>query len=473
MDSEEFRRLAHEVVDWIADYRERTTYGEYPVMSRVAPGDVRTALPAAPPLEGQSLDGVLDDLTRVILPGCTHWQDPRFFAYFPSNSSLAAVLGDFLSTGLAQLGLNWQASPALTELEELTTDWLRQMVGLGDAWSGVIQDTASTATLVALICARERATDYAAARGGLQASERPLVVYASSQSHSSVDKAALLAGFGRDNLRVIAVDERFGMRADALRQAVEADRAAGRVPCAVVATVGSTATTAVDPLEALAGVAREHGLWLHVDAAMAGSAMILPECRPLWQGIEQADSLVLNPHKWLGASFDCSAYFVRDAQHLVRVMSTNPSYLRTAADAKVRNFRDWGIPLGRRFRALKLWLLIREQGVQGLQQRLRRDLEHARWLTAQIDAAPGWQRLAPVPFQTVCVRHVPPGLTGEALDAHTLAWVRRINESGRAYLTPAMLGNQWMVRVSFGVESTEHEHVAALWTQMREEAEAG
>jgi aromatic-L-amino-acid decarboxylase len=471
MDSEEFRRLAHEVVDWIADYRERTTHGEFPVMSCVAPGDVRAALPAAPPLEGQSLDGVLDDLTRVILPGCTHWQDPRFFAYFPSNSSLAAVLGDFLSTGLAQLGLNWQASPALTELEELTTDWLRQMVGLGDAWSGVIQDTASTATLVALICARERATDYAAARGGLQASERPLVVYASSQSHSSVDKAALLAGFGRDNLRVIAVDERFGMRADALRQAVEADRAAGRVPCAVVATVGSTATTAVDPLEALAGVARAHGLWLHVDAAMAGSAMILPECRPLWQGIEQADSLVLNPHKWLGASFDCSAYFVRDAQHLVRVMSTNPSYLRTAADAKVRNFRDWGIPLGRRFRALKLWLLIREQGVQGLQKRLRRDLEHARWLTAQVDAAPGWQRLAPVPFQTVCVRHVPPGLTGEALDAHTLAWVRRINESGRAYLTPAMFGNQWMVRVSFGVESTEHEHVAALWTQMRAEAE--
>ena len=473
MDSEEFRRLGHEVVDWIADYRARATRGEFPVMSRVAPGDVRAALPTAPPLEGQSLDGILDDVTRVILPGCTHWQDPRFFAYFPSNSSLAAVLGDFLSTGLAQLGLNWQASPALTELEELTTDWLRQMLGLSDGWSGVIQDTASTATLVALICARERLTDHAAARGGLQASERPLVVYASSQSHSSVDKAALLAGFGRENLRAIPVDHRFGMSADALRRAVEADRAAGHAPCAVVATVGSTATTAIDPLEALADVARADGLWLHVDAAMAGSAMILPECRPLWQGIEQADSLVLNPHKWLGASFDCSTYFVRDAQHLMRVMSTNPSYLRTAADAKVRNFRDWGIPLGRRFRALKLWLLIREQGVQGLQKRLRRDLEYARWLAAQVDAAPGWQRLAPVPFQTVCVRHVPPGLTGEALDAHTLAWVRRINESGRAYLTPAVLGDRWMVRVSFGVEATEHEHVAALWDQMRAEAERG
>jgi aromatic-L-amino-acid decarboxylase len=473
MDTDEFRRLGHEVVDWIADYRARTVRGELPVMSRVAPGDVRAALPAAPPAEPQPLDGVLDELTRIILPGCTHWQDPRFFAYFPSNSSLAAVLGDFLSTGLAQLGLNWQASPALTELEELTTDWLRQMLGLSGGWSGVIQDTASTATLVALVCARERTTDYGAARGGLQSSERPLVIYASSQSHSSVEKAALLAGFGRENVSLVAVDDRYAMSAQALRQAVAADRARGYAPCAIVATVGSTATTAVDPLEALASVAREHGLWLHVDAAMAGSAMILPECRPLWQGIEAADSLVLNPHKWLGASFDCSTYYVRDPQHLVRVMSTNPSYLRTAADAKVRNFRDWGIPLGRRFRALKLWLLIREQGVQGLQKRLRRDLEHARWLAGQIDATSGWQRLAPVPFQTVCVRHVPPALTGGALDAHTLAWVRRINESGRAYLTPAMLGNQWMVRVSFGVEATEHEHVVALWSQMRAEAERG
>ncbi|HVS78558.1 MAG TPA: pyridoxal-dependent decarboxylase [Steroidobacteraceae bacterium] len=473
MDIEEFRRLGHEVVDWIADYRQRAAQGEFPVMSRAAPGDVRAALPATPPAKAQPLGGVLDDMTRVILPGCTHWQDPRFFAYFPSNSSLAAVLGDFLSTGLAQLGLNWQASPALTELEQLTTDWLRQMLGLSSAWSGVIQDTASTATLVALICARERTTDHGAARGGLQASDRPLVVYASGQSHSSVEKAALLAGFGRENLHVVAVDDRYGMSAEALRGAVAADAAAGRVPCAVVATVGSTATTAVDPLEEIASVAQAHGLWLHVDAAMAGSAMILPECRPLWHGIERADSLVLNPHKWLGASFDCSTYFVRDAEHLVRVMSTNPSYLRTAADAQVRNFRDWGIPLGRRFRALKLWLLIREQGVEGLQLRLRRDLDHARWLAAQVDAAPGWRRLAPVPFQTVCVRHAPPGLEGEALDAHTLGWVRRINESGRAFLTPALLENRWMVRVSFGVEATEREHVQALWKQMRAEAERG
>jgi aromatic-L-amino-acid/L-tryptophan decarboxylase len=471
VDIEEFRRRGHEVIDWIADYRERVARGEFPVMSRVAPGAVRAALPASPPAAAQDLDGVLDELARLIVPACTHWQDPRFFAYFPSNSSLAAVLGDFLSTGLAQLGLNWQASPALTELEELTTDWLRQMLGLSEGWSGVIQDTASTATLVALICARERTTDHGAARGGLQASERPLIVYASSQSHSSIEKAALLAGFGRANLRIVAVDERYGMSPRALREAVAADAACGHAPCGIVATIGSTATTAIDPLEPIASLAREQGLWLHVDAAMAGSAMILPECRPLWRGIEQADSLVLNPHKWLGASFDCSTYFVRDAQHLVRVMSTNPSYLRTAADSQVRNFRDWGIPLGRRFRALKLWLLIREQGVEGLQRRLRRDLGHARWLAEQVDATPGWQRLAPVPFQTVCVRHVPESLAGEALDAHTLAWVRRINESGRAFLTPAMLGDRWMVRVSFGVEATTREHVVALWRQMRAEAE--
>ncbi|HJS88993.1 MAG TPA: pyridoxal-dependent decarboxylase [Steroidobacteraceae bacterium] len=471
MDTEEFRRRGHELIDWIADYRRRVARGELPVMARVAPGEVRAGLPASPPAEAQSLEGLLDDLARVIVPGCTHWQDPRFFAYFPSNSSLAAVLGDFLSTGLAQLGLNWQASPALTELEELTTDWLRQMLGLSESWSGVIQDTASSATLVALICARERTTDHGAARGGLQACERPLTVYASSQSHSSVEKAALLAGFGRANLRIVAVDERYAMSPQALREAIAADEARGQAPCAIVATVGSTATTAIDPLEPIAAVARERGVWLHVDAAMAGSAMILPECRALWRGIEQADSLVLNPHKWLGASFDCSTYFVRDAQHLVRVMSSNPSYLRTAADAKVRNFRDWGIPLGRRFRALKLWLLIREQGVEGLKRRLRRDLGHARWFAEQVDATPGWERLAPVPLQTVCVRHVPPGLAGEALDAHTLGWVRRINESGRAFLTPAMLGERWMVRVSFGVEATEHEHVVALWRQMRDEAE--
>ncbi len=439
----------------------------------MAPGAIKAELPASPPEAPEPFDAVMKDLTKVILPGCTHFQDPRFFGYFPANSSLSAVLGDYVSTGLAQLGLNWQASPALTELEEVTTDWLRQMLGLSSAWSGVIQDTASTTTLVALLCARERATSYGAARGGLQESEQPLVIYASSSSHSSVDKAALLAGFGRSNLRVVPVDAHYAMRPDALDEAIKADEARGLKPCAVVATVGSTATTAFDPLSAIAKISKAHGLWLHVDAAMAGSAMILPECRSMWSGVEEADSLVINPHKWLGASFDCSVYFVRDPEHLVRVMSTNPSYLQTAADSQVKNFRDWGIPLGRRFRALKLWFLIREQGVSGLQARLRRDLGHAKWFAAQVDAAPGWMRVAPTPLQTVCVRHEPPGLSGDALDTHTLAWVRRINESGKAYLTPAMLDGRWMVRVSFGTEATGHEHVVKLWELMREQASRG
>jgi aromatic-L-amino-acid decarboxylase len=471
MDAEEFRRLGHRVVDWIADYRATTS--DRPVMSRVEPGSIRAALPASPPERGEPFEAVLADLERVVVPGLSHWQHPRFFGYFPSNGEPASVLGDFLSTGLGVLGLSWQSSPALTEVEEVATDWMRQMLGLSPAWSGVIQDTASSSTLVALVCARERATDYTMVRGGLQAAPE-LVIYTSPQAHSSVEKAALLAGFGRAQVRQVALDAAFAMRPDALDEAVRADRAAGRRPCAVVGTCGSTATTAFDPLGAIAEVAREHGMWFHVDAAMAGSAMILPECRPLWEGIEGADSLVLNPHKWLGVAFDCSLYYVRDAQHLVRVMSTNPSYLQTAADGRVRNYRDWGIPLGRRFRALKLWALIREQGVAALQTRLRRDLDNARWLAEQVALEPGWRLLnAPVRLQTLCVRHEPPGLDGDALDRHTLGWVERVNASGFAYLTPAQLEGRWMARISIGAIATEREHVAALWQRLRGEVQRG
>jgi aromatic-L-amino-acid decarboxylase len=469
MTPEEFRRIGHQIVDWIADYRARVA--ERPVMSAVEPGSVRAQLPAHPPENPQPFDGILRDLESVVLPGLSHWQHPRFFGYFPSNGDLSSVLGDYLSTGLGVLGLSWQSSPALSELEEVMTDWMRQMVGLSEAWSGVIQDTASTSTLVALICARERASDYCLARGGLQAEPKPLVVYTSAQSHSSVEKAALLAGFGRAHVRNVATDERYAMRPDALAAAVQADVAKGLVPCAVVATTGTTTTTAIDPVAAVADVARSHGLWLHVDAAMAGSAMILPECRPLWDGIEAADSVVLNAHKWLGAAFDCSLYYVRDPQHLVRVMSTNPSYLQSAVDSRVKNLRDWGIPLGRRFRALKLWCLIREQGVEGLRRRLRRDIENARWLEAQVRAADLWRVLAPVPLQTLCVRHEPSGLDGDALDRHTLAWADRVNRSGAAYLTPAVLDGRWMVRVSIGAIATERTHVEALWSAMRSVAE--
>ena len=446
MTPEEFREAGHKLIDWIADYRAKVA--DFNVMARTAPGEIRALLPASPPDSPESFDTILGDLEKIILPGLSHWQSPHFFGYFPSNGLLSSVLGDYASTGLGVLGLSWQSSPALTELEEVTTDWMRQMVGLSDAWSGVIQDTASTCTMLALICAREK--------GGQ-------IVYVSAHSHSSVNKAAMLAGFKRDNIRIVKHGKDFAMVAGDLEAQIVRDRAAGLEPCAIVATTGTTTSTALDPIESIAEIARKYGIWLHVDAAMAGSAMVLPECRWMWQGIEGADSLVLNPHKWLGIAFDCSLYYVRDPQHLIRVMSTNPSYLQSSADAQVKNLRDWGIPLGRRFRALKIWFAVREQGVSGLQARLRRDLENAQWLAEQVRATENWSVLAPVPLQTLCILHKPNGLDGDELDRHTQGWADRVNRSGKAYLTPAILDGRWMVRVSIGALLTEREHVEGLW----------
>ncbi len=470
MTPEEFRRYGHMVVDRIADYR--AAVGTMPVMSRVHPGEIRAQLPANPPTEPEPFEAILADLDRVIMPGLSHWQHPAFFGYFPSNGELAAVLGDFLSTGLGVLGLSWQSSPALTELEEVSTDWMRQMMGLDPAWQGVIQDTASTSTLVALVSARERTTGMSADRGGLQAEPTPCTVYTTAQAHSSVEKAALLAGFGRAHVRVVAHDAVHAMKAESLAAMMAADVSAGLRPCAVVATTGTTASTALDPVAQIVDAARAHDAWVHVDAAMAGSAMLLPECRWMWAGIEGADSLVVNVHKWLGVPFDCSLYYVRDSRHLVNVMSTSPSYLRNASDSDVRNLRDWGLALGRRFRALKLWMLIREQGVSRLQARLRRDLDNARALADIIRATPQWQVVAPVPLQTLCVRHEPPGLTGAALDDHTRKWVDRINQSGEAYLTPAVLDERWMARISIGALTTEWADVERLWATMQRAAAA-
>ncbi len=471
MTPEEFRRYGHRLIDWLADYHE--SLAKRAVMAKTKPGEVRAALPPAPPEEPEDFAAMIADLDRIVLPGLTLWQHPRFFGYFPANALPAGILADLVSTGLGVIGLSWQSSPAVTEVEEVATDWLRQMLGLSPAFSGVIQDTASTSTLVALICARERATDYALARGGLQGEARTPRVYVSAHAHSSVDKGALLAGFGRLNLRLVPFDAKYSMRADALAEMVAADIANGDLPCAIVATVGTTATTAIDPIAEIAEVARRHGLWLHVDAAMAGSAMILPECRWMWEGVEGADSLVINAHKWLGAPFDCSVYYVRDPEHLMRVMSTNPSFLQSSVDGEVKNLRDWGIPLGRRFRALKLWFIIREQGVSGLQSRLRRDMANARRLADKVAAAPGWRVVAPVNLQTVCVRHEPDGLEGEALDAHTTQWVEAVNRSGAAYLTPAVLDGRWMARVSVGALATEEADIDAVWATMREAAEGG
>ena len=472
MQPAEFRALGHDLVDWIADYRERI--GELPVMSRVQPGEVAAQLPTEPPQTGGDLEGIVADLDRIVMPGITHWNHPGFLAYFPSNSDLSSVLADLVGSGLGVQGMSWLTSPAATEVEDVVMDWLRQMVGLPETFTGVIEDTASTSTFTALLCARERTSRFSQNRGGLQAEDAPLVVYASDQAHSSIPKAALLAGFGAEHLRLIETDLEHSLRLDLLQQAVEADLAAGRRPCAVVAAVGTTATTALDPVAGIADLCARHDMWLHVDAALAGTAMICPEYRWMWEGVERADSIVFNPHKWMGTGFDLSAYYVRDPEHLVRVMSTDPSYLRTAQDGQVRNLRDWGIPLGRRFRSLKLWFLLREYGVEGLQTRVRRDVGNAEWLAEQVVAAPEWDLLAPAPLQTVCLRHVPPALAGdeEALATHNAAVVQSINDDGRFYYGTSVLKGMLIQRVSVGAQPTEREDVEAFWAALQETAAA-
>jgi aromatic-L-amino-acid/L-tryptophan decarboxylase len=465
VNADEFRRLGHALVEWVATYREQIE--SRPVMSRVRPGEIRARLPRQPPEQGGGASDLAALLDRDVLPGITHWNHPSFFAYFPSNTSYASILADLACAGLGVQGMSWQTSPAATEIEEVVMDWLRQMVGLSPAWTGVIQDTASTATLGALLCARERVSGFAQVDRGMQGNGPPLVVYASAQAHSSIEKATLLAGFGKAHLRPVITDERFAMRVDALRGAIAEDLAAGLRPCAIVATCGTTNTTAFDPIAAIGDLAEEHDIWLHVDAAMAGTAMVVPECRALWDGIERADSLVFNPHKWMGAGFDLSAYYCRDAQHLIRVMGTNPTYLRTQQDGEVSNFRDWHIPLGRRFRALKLWFYILDVGVEGIRSRLRRDLANARWLADQIASTPGWSVVAPVSLQTVCIRHVPLALEEPAIATHNLAIARRINDSGAAYLTPSVVDGRQILRVSIGAELTERRHVEALWAQLQ------
>lgn len=464
MTPEEYRAAGHLLVDWIADFRSRIE--TLPVKSAALPGDVSGRIPAVPPTVPDSLETIVADLDQILLPACSHPQHPGFMAFFPANASLSSALGDLVSTGLGQLGITWELSPALTELEQVTCDWMRRLYGLSDRWRGTIQDTASSGALVAMLCARERALGEAG-RAGLQAASAPLVVYASNQAHSSITKAVHLAGFGADHLRLVEVDGSLAMVAAALEAAIVEDLAAGLRPAAVIATVGTTATTAVDPVAAIADIAARHGLWCHLDAAMAGTAMLLPDLRWMWEGVEAVDSISINPHKWMGTAFDCSLFYVRDPAELVGVMSTSPSYLRSSVDGEVTQYRDWGIPLGRRFRALKLWFQLRLDGVDSITARIRRDLGYARRLEALASAEPDWRVVAPVPLQTVCLRHEPDGLTAEEVDRHTLAWVERVNRAGNFYLTPALVEGRWLVRVSFGAEQTEPHHVDRLWDELR------
>lgn len=469
MTPEEFRAAAHQLVDWVADHRERIA--TLPVRAQVAPGDVRAQLPAEPPEGGESIEALLSDLQHIIVPGVTQVQHPMHFGWFPSNASLASVLGDIASGGLGSLGISWESSPALTELEQVVCDWMRQLLGLSEEWHGTIVDTASTAALVAMIVARERASDMSRDGGGLQSARQPLVIYTTEQAHSSIIKGALLAGFGDNNVRRVPTDSQsHAMRPDLLRKAIEADLEAGRKPAAIVATVGSTSVTAMDPVAGIAHIGKEYDCWVHVDAAMAGSAMLLRECRWMWHGVEGADSVSLNPHKWMGTILDCSLLYVREPTALTRVFSTNPPYLRSGVDEEVVQYRDWSIPLGRRFRALKLWFHLRIDGPGAIRARLRSDLEDAQWFAEQVARTPQWELVAPVSLQTVCVRHSPENADAALRSAHNARWVAALNASGKAFLSVAELAGQTIVRVSIGVEGSDRSHLQRLWELMQTSA---
>jgi aromatic-L-amino-acid decarboxylase len=459
MHPDEFRRQAHQIVDWMADYFRDV--GQLPVTPNVQPGDLRRQLPPSPPDQGEPFEELVEDFNRLVMPGMTHWNHPGWFAYFPGNNSPASVLAEMLTATLGAQCMSWATSPAATELEQVMMDWLRQMLCLPDSFTGVIQDTASTATLVALLSARESA-----------ATGARLIVYTSTQAHSSVDKGAKLAGYGLNCLRHIATDPHYAMQPDALERAISSDRAAGLVPACVVATVGTTSSTAIDPIPAIAEICRRHGVWLHVDAAYAGTAALVPELRSLFDGIELADSLVFNPHKWMLVNFDCSAYFVRNKEALLRTFQVTPEYLRTEQDPQVVNYRDWGIQLGRRFRALKLWFVIRSYGVEGLRDLVRKHIALARELAGEIEKTPRFDLMAPVPFGLVCFRYRPekrdpddPGLND--LNRELL---RRVNATRRVHLTHTELDGRYVIRMVIGQRTTEHHHVAEAWKLIQEAA---
>ncbi len=471
MTPEEFRAAGHQLIDWIAD--TRSTVESKPVLAQVQPGEVRSNFEVNAPTELVGIEDLLTELENNIMPGVTNVQHPMHFGWFPSNASLSSVLGDIASSGIGSLGISWESSPALTEVEEVVCDWMRQLVGLSDAWHGALNDTASSSCMVAMLVARERATNLVQNRAGTQSVETPMRVYTTAQAHSSVAKAALLAGFGWDNIVSIETDPRtYAMLPEALANAMQADADNNMTPAAVVASVGTTGTTAFDPVGEIVEIAARHNAFVHVDAAQAGTAMLLPEYRHLWNGVEGADCVAWNPHKWMGTILDTSLFYMRDVDLLNRIMSTNPSYLMSAADGQVTQYRDWGIPLGRRFRALKLLFHLRLDGIESVKDRVRRDIANAKWFEAVVASEPDWEVCAPVDLQTVCVRHHPPQLNGspastEQLNAHTLEWVRKINRSGDAYMSPSILDDQWMVRVSVGVELTERHHVERLWGLMQ------
>jgi len=475
MTAEDFRRRAHEVVDWIADYYEGLPTRE-PVLSQVSPGSIMAQLPRECPEEGEAWDAVMSDLDAIIMPGVTHWQHPSFFGYFPATSSFPGMLGDMLSGALNVIGFNWLASPAATELEQSVLDWLAQLIGLPDAFlsrsgkgGGVIQGTASEAALVALLAARARITGAPPASPGAQADagspgdEWRLVAYASDQAHSCVRKACMVAGVRHFRAVHTRAEDHHCMRADDLAAAVKEDLERGLIPAFVCASLGTTSSAAVDDIAGLARVAQEHGMWLHVDAAYAGAAMVLPEMRHHMKGVELADSFDFNPHKWLLTNFDCSALFVRDAQPLVRALTLTPAFLQNGATESglVVDYKDWQVPLGRRFRALKLWAVLRTYGARGLRDFIRSHVSLAREFESWVQADARFEVAAPVHFSLVCFR-----LVGAGDDANSQL-LDRINATGKMYLTHTVLNGKYTLRMAIGGSATRREDVVAAWDCIR------
>ncbi len=468
MTPDEFRRHGHAVVDWIADYQSRIE--SFPVLSQVKPGEIRASLPASPPLQGEPFEALLKDVERLILPGVTHWQSPNFFAYFPCNASGPGILGDLLSSGLGVQGMLWSTSPACTELETHVMDWLVGLLRLPEKFlssqtgGGVIQDTASSAALCALLAARERATGYTSNKKGCNGR---LLAYCSTQTHSSLEKAAMIAGIGVENLRLIEVDEKFAMKPDALARQIEDDRSAGLTPCFVCATIGTTSSNAMDPIRAIGEVCKKNNLWLHVDAAMSGTAMLCPEFRHLQDGVESADSYNFNPHKWMFTNFDCNCFWVADRKALIQTLSILPEYLRNQAteSGAVIDYRDWHIQLGRRFRSLKLWFVIRHYGVEGLQHHIREHVRLAQEFAEWVRTSEHFELAAPAPLNLVCFRH-------KAGNAANQAIMERLNRSGDLFLTHTKLNGKLTLRMSIGQTNTKARHVKKAWERIQQEGES-
>ena len=469
MDIDEFRKHGHQLIDWMADYMD--TVEKLPVRSQVKPGEISNCLKENPPTNGEPMENIINDFKTTILPGITHWQHPRFFAYFPANSSPPSVLAEMLTATLGAQCMLWQTSPAATEMETRMMQWLASMIDLPKKFSGVIQDSASSATLCALLTAREKATSWKTNELGFLTISRKLIVYTSEEAHSSTEKGAKIAGFGKDNIRFIPTDNKFSMCANALRKEIQSDLDKGFVPTCVVASIGTTGVGAVDPIKKIATLCKEFDIFLHIDAAWAGAAMILPEHRSMADGIELADSIVINPHKWLLTNFDCSAHFVKDPTALTSTLSILPEYLKSKESEDIIDYRDWSIPLGRRFRALKLWFVIRYYGVGGLQKMIRKHIEFASQVEEWINDSKNFELVAPRSLSLLNFRLLPKQ-SGKALDIDklNLKLLNDLNDSGTTYFTQNRVRGHFAIRWSIGQTNTELRHVKDAWAQIQQTA---